>query len=470
MTNFIHENFLLQTKAAERLYHDYAADMPIIDYHNHLSPKEIASNHRFIDITEIWLGGDHYKWRAMRSNGIPETHITGNAAPRERFRAWSATVPAALGNPLYHWTHLELVRYFGITDRLLGPDTADEIYDRCNEALQGEDFNAWSLLKRMKVEILATTDDPADSLEHHISMKEVKGAPVSMLPAWRPDAALKGENPEVLNQWIKRLEDSSKVTIHGIDDFKKALENRHEFFHNQGCRISDYGLETIPAVDYTEQEVSGFFNSIRIGHALQGEDLEKYRSAMLYFLAGLDAQKGWTMQLHFGVLRNNNTKMFDRLGPDTGFDSIGDFSHAKPLALFLDRLDREDLLPKTILYPIHPGDNEMVATMIGSFQDGSVPGKMQFGTAWWFLDQIKGMENQMASLSALGLLSRFVGMTTDSRSLLSYPRHEYFRRILCNVLGRDMERGLIPVDFSLVGTMIQDIAYSNAKGYFNFPQ
>ncbi len=469
MKDFIHEDFLLETNSARRLFHEYAAEMPILDYHNHLAPEQISGNHQFTDITEVWLGGDHYKWRAMRSNGIPEDKITGSAPSRERFRAWAETLPAALRNPLYHWTHMELARYFDISDKLLGPDTADEIYDRCNEMLESEDFNTWNLLKKMKVSHLCTTDDPIDNLEHHRAINDRGDAGFKMLPAWRPDKALKGDSPEALNIWIDALAEISGQEIGTLEDFKKAIEIRHNYFHEQGCRISDYGLETPCADDFREKEVRTSFEKMRKGAPLAGDELNRYRSALLHFFASMDGEKEWTMQLHIGVLRNNNTKMFRKLGSDTGFDSIGDFSHAKSLVKFLDNLEQENKLPQTIIYPINPADNAMIATAIGNFQDGSVPGKMQFGTAWWFLDQLKGMEEQIDSLSAMGLLSRFVGMTTDSRSVLSFPRHEYFRRILCNILGRDMERGLIPSDFALVGEMVKGIAYNNAKGYFNFP-
>ncbi len=450
MKPFIHDDFLLESESARRLYHDHAAKMPVFDYHNHLPPEDVAADRGFSDITDIWLGGDHYKWRAMRSNGIAEEKITGDAPSRERFRAWAETVPATLRNPLYHWTHLELARYFGIDDVLLGPDTADAIYDRCNEMLASDDFSACSLLERMKVKVLCTTDDPADSLKHHAVSGEKGNRSFTMLPAWRPDRALKAEDPAAFNAWIDALEKAAGRDIVTLNDFRDVLSERHDFFHRQGCRLSDYGVETPSAEDFSEGEVKTSFKNLRAGRALDSVELGRYRSAMMFFLASLDGEKDWTMQIHMGVLRNNNTVMFERLGPDTGFDSIGDFQHAKPLVRLLDRLLREDKLPRTILYPINPADNAMVASLIGCFQGDGVPGKMQFGTAWWFLDQLKGMEEQVDTLSAMGLLARFVGMTTDSRSYLSFPRHEYVRRLLCNILGRDMERGLGPFDFDLV--------------------
>ncbi len=469
MKNFIHDNFTLETDAASRLYHDYASTMPIIDYHNHLSPSVLSNNDHFNDIVDIWLKEDHYKWRAMRANGIPEEKITGNAPPREKFRSWANTVQASIRNPLYHWAHIEMTRYFGINDLLLGSETADEIYDLCNEVLADKNFSAWEIIKKMNVEILCTTDDPVDNLEFHVALAKKKDVSFRMYPAWRPDRAFKADDPVAFNKWISELESASNLEIKNLDDLKEALKKRHDFFHHCGCRISDYGMTTIPAEDYTDKEIAKYFDTIRRGESLKGLELDSYRSAMLHFLIELDAKKEWSIQIHMGVLRNNNSRMFKQLGPDAGFDSIGDFSHAAPLIKLLDYLNKNNSLPRTILYPINPSDNAMIATMIGNFQDGTVPGKIQFGPAWWFLDQKTGMEEQMSALSAMGLLSRFIGMTTDSRSLLSFSRHEYFRRILCNLFGNDMEKGLVPIDFKLIGGIIQDIACNNAKQYFKFP-
>ncbi len=467
MKQFITDDFLLQSRSARRLYHDYAKDLPVIDYHNHLNPAWIAESHNFENITEVWLGGDHYKWRAMRTHGIEEHYITGAASAIEKFRAWARTVPAALRNPLYHWTHLELARYFGIHD-LLNKKTADGIFEKCNEMLKSEKLGTHAILKNMNVEILCTTDDPADTLEHHREFQATGKSDFKLYPAWRPDKALKIHDVDAFNQWVDSLAHAAGMEISTYRDLVEALKTRHDFFHETGCRLSDYGVETISAEDFTESGASRVFEKAREGKEVSLEEMGLYRSAALHDCFAMDHSRGWTCQLHIGVLRNNNTRYFGRLGPDSGFDSIGDFRHALPLVRFLDSLDREERLSKTVIYPINPGDYEMTATMIGNFQEGPARGKMQFGSGWWFMDQKHGIERQLNDLSNMGLLSTFIGMTTDSRSFLSFPRHEYFRRILCNLVGNDMEEGLIPSDFDLAGELVSGVCYHNAKSYFPF--
>ena len=466
MKDFINDNFLLRTKTAEYLYHEHAVKMPIIDYHCHLSPKQIAENTRFENITQPWLYGDHYKWRAMRTNGVDERYCTGDATDKEKFEKWAETVPYTLRNPLYHWTHLELKRYFGISE-LLSKDTAESIYQKASEMLQDDDYRVQGLLKQMNVEVVCTTDDPVDNLEYHQQLAGMATG-LKVIPAWRPDKAMAVENPAVYNTYLDLLSEASGKEINTYPALLEALKARHDYFHRNGCRLSDHGLENFYAEDYSEDEINTIFNKVRAGTALNETEILKFKSALLYELALMDHEKGWTQQFHIGALRNNNTRMFNMLGPDTGFDSIGDFQIAVPMSRFLDRLDQDNRLAKTILYNLNPKDNETMATMIGNFQDGTVPGKIQWGAAWWFLDQKDGMEKQMNALSNMGLLSRFVGMLTDSRSFLSYPRHEYFRRILCNLLGDDVEKGEIPDDKTLLGAMVEDICYNNAKNYFNF--
>ncbi|MBN1883549.1 MAG: glucuronate isomerase [Deltaproteobacteria bacterium] len=469
MTPFIHERFLLEGDAAQNLYREYAKPEPIIDYHNHLPPQDIAQNTRFSNIAEMWLARDHYKWRAMRTNGVDERLVTGDAPWREKFRAWAATVPMTLRNPLYHWTHLELSRYFGI-DILLSPDTADEIYDRANEMLATDGFGARDLIARMNVTHLCTTDDPTDTLEYHEGYARRQNRPFEMYPAWRPDRALMVEDPRRFNEWVNALEAAADRSIGDFSSFLEALKVRHEFFHINGCRVSDYGLTEIDAGAESDRIAGKAFMKARRNKSLTAGEAATYRSTMLVHLSRLDHDRGWVQQFHIGALRNVNSRLFRTLGPDVGVDSIGDFRHARALAELLDRLDREGRLAKTVIYPINPTDNEVVATMIGNFQDGSTPGKLQFGSAWWFMDQKDGIENQLNILSATGLLSRFIGMTTDSRSVLSFPRHEYFRRILCNLIGGDMERGLIPNDMDLVGSLIKGVCYDNAARYFGFKE
>ena len=465
---FIHADFLLETPQARRLYHEHAADMPIVDYHCHLPPDQIARNHQFRNLAEIWLAGDHYKWRAMRTNGVPERYCTGDASDWEKFEQWARTVPHLLRNPLYHWTHLELNRPFGINDRLLGPDTARGIWDECNAKLARPEFRCRGIMEQMNVVLVCTTDDPADTLEHHRAIAQDHTFKVKVLPTWRPDRGMAVENHAAFNAWVDRLAAAADLEIGRYDDFWRALRARHDFFHTHGCRISDHGLETVYADATTPGAAARSFAKIRGGAALAPDEIAAFKSAMLHELAVLDWEKGWTQQFHIGAMRNTNRRMFELVGPDAGFDSIGDLPLARPLATFLDRLDAAGKLPRTILYNLNPGDNAVVATMLGNFQDGSVPGKLQMGSVWWFLDQLDGMTAQIEVLSQMGLLSRFVGMLTDSRSFLSYTRHEYFRRLLCNILGRDMARGLIPDDTAMVGAMVEEICYGNAVRYLGF--
>ncbi|MCP4311654.1 MAG: glucuronate isomerase [Bacteroidetes bacterium] len=465
MKKFLDKDFLLENPTAEKLYHSYAGKMPIIDYHCHLNPQHIAEDVKFDNLTQIWLAGDHYKWRAMRANGVDEKFITGDASDQVKFRKWAETVPDTLRNPLFHWTHLELQRFFGITD-LLGPDTAENIYNLAGEMLATGEFSVKSLIRKMNVEVICTTDDPVDSLEHHRKIRE-DGFETHVLPAWRADKAMAVEDSESFNLYMEKLEASSGVSISTYMDLLTALTVRHDFFHEQGCRISDHGIETFYAEDFKHQEIERIFVKTRSGRKLNGEEILKFKSALLIELAVMDHEKDWTQQFHLGALRSNNTRRLHELGPDTGFDSIGDFSIADAASRFLDNLDNRDQLAKTILYNLNPGDNEVLATMAYNFSDGKTPGKMQFGSGWWFLDQKFGMINQMNTLSSLGLLSRFVGMLTDSRSFLSYPRHEYFRRILCNLVGTDVENGEIPDDETLLKPLIENICYYNAKNYFN---
>lgn len=464
----ITENFLLETPSGVRLYHEFAKDLPIVDYHCHLPPRDMAEDRRFANLTQLWLAGDHYKWRAMRANGVDERYITGDASDEEKFLAWARTVPKTLRNPLYHWTHMELKRPLGISDRLLGPDTAQSIWNECNARLAQPEFSCRGILRQMNVVLVCTTDDPTDTLEEHRKIAGQRSFEVRVLPTFRPDRAMAVESPEAFNAWVHRLEQAAETEIRHYDAFLEALGRRHEYFHAMGCRLSDHGLETMPAEDYTLSEVRAAFARLRRGGAVGQVEAARFKSALLYEFALMDHQRGWTQQFHIGALRNTNTRQWQALGPDSGFDSIADGPYARPLARFLDRLDRHDRLARTILYNLNPADNAMMATMIGNFQDGRIPGKIQWGSAWWFLDQKDGIEQHLNTLSNLGLLSRFVGMLTDSRSFLSYTRHEYFRRILCNLLGRDMDAGLLPRDFGLVGGIVQDICYHNAVRYFGF--
>lgn len=466
MKNFLDENFLLETKTAERLYHDYAKQMPVIDYHCHLPPDQIAADKQFDNITQIWLYGDHYKWRAMRANGINESYCTGNQSDYDKFQKWAETVPYTLRNPLYHWTHLELQRYFDV-HQMLNKDTAATIYEACSAKLQTPEYSVRNLLRKMNVKMVCTTDDPADTLEHHQKIKD-DGFEIPILPAWRPDNAMNVSNAQTFISYVQKIEAASNTSIANFSNYLDALKNRHDFFASMGCTVSDHGLEEIYADDYTDAELSGIFDKIYSGNELSASEQNKFRSAMLVVFAQWDHEKGWVQQFHLGAIRNNNARLLKTLGADVGVDSIGDFSQGRSLSKFLDRLDINNQLTKTILYNLNPADNELFATMIGNFNDGTVAGKIQWGSGWWFLDQKDGMTKQINTLSNMGLLSRFIGMLTDSRSFLSFPRHEYFRRILCNLFGNDIENGELPNDIEWVGKIVQDICFNNANNYFGF--
>lgn len=465
---FIHDNFLLQNKSARELYHTFAQDQPIIDYHCHLPPEEIVEDTQYRNLTHIWLNGDHYKWRAMRTCGVPEKYITGEASDKDKFLAWAKTVPKTLKNPLYHWTHMELKNPFGITDRLLNEETAPSIWEECNEMLKSPEFSSRGLLKHNRVKVVATTDDPTDELHYHKKLRSEDVDDFIMVPTFRPDRGMEIENGDEFRAWVEKLSGTADHPVSDFSDYLEALKKRHDTFHELGCRASDHGTDQPYAESYTEKEVDQTFSKVMNGGPATEEEVRKFKSAFLYHCGVMDAQKGWVYQLHIGAIRNNNSRMLEKLGRDTGFDSIGDFDIARPLARLLDHLDSEDNLPKTILYNNNPTDNELFATMLGNFQDGTVPGKLQHGPPWWFLDQKDGIEAHATSLSNMGILSEFIGMTTDSRSFLSFPRHEYYRRVLCNILGQDIENGIIPDDLEMVGSLIRDICYQNAKNYFNF--
>jgi len=464
---FINENFLLKTKTARLLYREYAAEQPILDYHCHLSAQEIADNHRFRDLTEIWLEGDHYKWRAMRANGVPEHYCTGDAKPYEKFLAWAGTVPHTLRNPLYHWTHLELKRYFAI-DKLLNRETATEVWNTANDQLAHGNLTVQGILERFRVVAVCTTDDPVDSLEHHARI-QASGISTAVFPTFRPDRALRVGDPEVFNKWTERLAAAANIHIASFSDFVAALRKRHQDFHDQGCRLSDHGMESCYADPCSESEAAAIFDKARSGKQSDASETRKFGSFLMLLFGRLDAEKGWTKQLHLGAYRNASTRALKTVGRDTGFDAIGDFRHAESFGRYLDLLDQDNHLPKLIVYNNNPADNYVFATMVGSFQDGTIPGKMQFGSGWWFLDQKEAMEWQMNALSNCGLLSRFVGMVTDSRSFMSHPRHEYFRRVLCNLLGNEVESGELPDDEELIGSMIRDICFGNADRLLGLP-
>jgi glucuronate isomerase len=466
MKKFLGENFLLHSDTAKVLYHDYAKAMPVIDYHCHLPPEQIACDKQFENLTQAWLYGDHYKWRAMRTNGVEESYCTGDKPDFEKFKKWAETVPYTLRNPLYHWTHLELQRYFDVHD-LLDGGSAEKIYEECSARLQTKAYSVRGLLRKMNVKVVCTTDDPTDSLAHHKKIK-ADGFEIKVLPAFRPDKAMNVDDAASFNAYLSKLEGASNTNIASFTDYLDALKARHDFFATMDCSVSDHGLEQVYADDYTDAEIEAAFNKIRSGKELSREENLKFKSAMLQIFAVWDHEKGWVQQYHLGALRNNNSRMSDQLGADTGWDSIGDFSQGRALAKFLDRLDATNQLAKTILYNLNPADNELMATMIGNFNDGSTPGKIQFGSAWWFLDQKDGMIKQINALSNMGLLSKFVGMLTDSRSFLSFPRHEYFRRLLCNLFGEEIEAGELPHDTKWTGKIIQDICYHNANNYFGW--
>jgi glucuronate isomerase len=461
--DFIHDDFLLHSKAAQKLYHDYAAQQPILDYHSHLPPADIAEDRRFQNLFETCLEGDHYKWRVMRANGIPESHVTGDAKPYEKFLAWARTVPFLLRNPLYHWTHLELKRYFGIND-LLDETTAESVWERANLQLQNSDLTAHGILRKFDVRVVCTTDDPCDSLANHRKLNgSVPG--LRMYPAFRPDYALLVGQPDTFNAWIGRLESASKMEVSSFPAFLDALKHRHDFFHANGARLSDHGLKHCFATPCTETQAGVIFAKARSGRGASPTDEEKFASFMMIFFGRLDAERGWTKQLHLGALRNVNTRATQQLGPNTGYDNVGDWNQAESLCKYFDALDQENALPKTIIYNVNPADNYVFSTAAGSFQDGVTAGKIQFGSGWWFLDQKEAIEWQMNALSNNGLLSRFIGMVTDSRSFMSFPRHEYFRRVLCNLLGQEMERGELPSDEGLIGSLVRNICFENARQY-----
>ncbi|MBG9377016.1 glucuronate isomerase [Panacibacter sp. DH6] len=465
MKPFLNEDFLLDNTISQELYHNYAKQMPVIDYHCHLPPKEIASDMQFDNLTQVWLAGDHYKWRAMRANGVDESFITGTRTDEEKFMQWAATVPYTMRNPLYHWTHLELQRYFNIHD-LLNKESAVKVYHDCNALLQSKAYSVQNLLRSMNVEVVCTTDDPADDLQYH---SQIKAQPfgTKVLPAFRPDAAMNIDHAN-FNAYVDKIAATTNKEIATLDQYVDALKERHDFFATQGCTIADHGLEEIYAEDFTRAEISSIFSKRRSNIATGYAEQRKFKSYMLLLFAEWNHEKQWVQQFHLGALRNNNTRLLKQIGADCGGDSIGDFPQAKTLSTFLNRLESNQKLTKTILYNLNPADNEVFATMIGNFNDGSVAGKVQWGSAWWFLDQKDGMTKQLNTLSNMGLLSRFVGMLTDSRSFLSYPRHEYFRRILCNLFGTEIQKGELPGDIPWIGKMIQDICYHNAKQYFNW--
>lgn len=468
MKSFIHKNLFLENNHGRELYHEIAKDLPIIDYHCHLPPSEVADDINFRNLTHIWLDGDHYKWRAMRACGVPESHITGDASDREKFLKWAETVPKTIGNPLYHWTHMELADPFGIGDRLLNQETAESIWGECNERLADSDFSTRELIKKNRVEVVATTDDPADELNHHKAFQKEEKTGFKLVPTFRPDRGMEIEDTEAFQYWIEKLESVSGISINGFQSLIDALEKRHDDFHELGCRASDHGIPEPYAEPFFKPQLERITKDALAGQEVMERDARIFKSAFLYHCGRMNREKGWVFQLHIGPIRNNNSRMMKKLGRDTGFDSIGDAEIAEALSQMLDRLDRDDSLPKTVLYNSNPRDNELFITMAGNFMDGSVPGKVQHGPPWWFLDQKDGIEEHLTSHSNLGVLSEFIGMTTDSRSFLSYSRHDYFRRVLCNFIGADMEKGLIPDDMDLVSELIEKVCYRNAKSFFNY--
>ncbi|CAN5463757.1 glucuronate isomerase [soil metagenome] len=465
---FIHTEFLLQNKQAKELYHNHSENQPVIDYHCHLPPQQLADDVTFKNLTKIWLDGDHYKWRAMRACGVDEQYITGDASDKEKFLAWADTVPKTLKNPLFHWTHMELNSPFGINDKLLNGTTAERIWDECNEMLQESEFSTRGLLRRNNVKVVASTDDPTDTLDHHKKLKKEGETDFVMVPTFRPDRGMEIGNGKQFRKWVEKLEEASGISITTFQHFLDALKQRHDLFDELGCKASDHGAEVPYGDPFTDAELEHIFSSVMRGEVISEKYVRTFKSAFLYYCGLMDHEKEWVFQLHVGALRNNNSRMREKLGPDTGFDSIGDFEMARPLAHLLDRLDQENKLPRVVLYNHNPRDNELFSTMTGNYQDGTIPGKIQHGPPWWFLDQKDGIEKHIESLSNMGILSEFIGMTTDSRSFLSYSRHDYFRRILCNILGNDMENGLIPDEMALIADVIENICYQNANKFFRF--
>lgn len=466
--SYLHENFLLPNKTAQRLFHDVAAHQPIMDYHCHLSPQEVAEDARFSNLSDIWLGGDHYKWRAMRAAGIPEDLITGtDAEPKEKFLAWARTMPQTVRNPLHHWAHLELKRYFDC-DLVLNPDTADEIWELANAKLAEKDFSTQGILKKFDVRAVGTTDDPIDSLEYHIAFNK-GGQRSKMFPTFRPDKAMITTDLNGWNAWVDRLAAVTGRTISGASDLLTALKERHDFFHETGCRLSDHGLESCPFIPCSDAQADAIFKKLHAGETPEAKEAEQWMTYIMQYVGRWNTARGWTMQFHVGAIRNTNSRMFKKLGPDTGYDAMFDEPLIRKLARFLDSLAAEDALPKSIFYHVNPAFLYPLATLIGGYQDGSVAGKMQLGSGWWHVDTLDGMRTQMEVLSSVGLFSRFVGMLTDSRSFLSFPRHEYFRRLVCNVIGTDVEAGLIPDDAQMLDDLVQGICYNNALNYFKFP-
>ena len=464
MYKFLDKNFFLNTETARTLYHEFAEKMPIFDYHCHLPVKDLADNVCYDNIGEAWLSGDHYKWRLMRSNGIPEKYITGDATDFEKFEKWTETISVAIRNPLYHWTHLELQRYFNI-DTILNPLTCNQIYNRCSNLLKEPDYSVRNLLLKMNVKLICTTDDPIDTLEYHIKIKE-DGYKVKVIPTFRPDKAMVIENAPMYINYIAKLSESSGIEIRDFTSLLEALDARHNFFHNIGCRIADHGIPIFWTETYSNEEIEKIMTNVLSGYELSQGDILKFKSALLYECARLNHKRGWVQQFHIGPFRNTNTRLFNKLGPDIGCDTISDLSIGNEMVKFLDRLDQSEELAKTIFYNINPRDNELITSIIGSFQDETYPGKLQFGPSWWFLDQIDGIIRQINTISNLGLLGRFIGMTTDSRSFLSFPRHEYFRRILCNIIGAEVEKGEIPDDQELLSNLVEKICFNNAVDYF----
>jgi glucuronate isomerase len=466
--SYLHENFLLPNKTAQRLFHHVAATQPIMDYHCHLIPEQLAGNVGFSNLSDMWLGGDHYKWRAMRAAGEPEALITGkDSSPKEKFDAWARTVPQTLRNPLHHWAHLELKRYFDI-DLVLSPTTADAIWEQANTQIADARFTTQNICKQFDIRAVGTTDDPIDSLEHHIAFNQ-SDHPTKMFPTFRPDKAMIATNIEAWNTWTDKLATVSGQSLTTAADFISALKARHDFFHRHGCRLTDHGLEACPYCPCSDRQAEAIFRKLRAAETLTSDEAEQWMTYVMQAVARWNAERGWTMQLHLGPIRNNNTPMFKQLGPDTGYDAMLDEPIARKTVAFLDNLAIEDALPKTILYHINPAMLYPLATLMGSYQDGITPGKIQLGSGWWHVDTLDGMRTQIDVLSSVGLLSKFVGMLTDSRSFLSFPRHEYFRRLLCGIIGQDVEAGLIPDDLEPTNQLVKDICYNNAKNYFNFP-